>query len=121
MRSPAFAILLVAPFLGEALSASTPPLDLILPWNLALLAALYGSGALICRELARRYRLGRPGLCLLGAAYAVYEEALIVRSWFDARYHDRVGVGSCSWVWHTNLLVASYLTAFHIVVSICSS
>jgi hypothetical protein len=118
---PVVATYLVAPFLGEALSTSTPPLDLILPWNLALLAALYGSGALICREIARRYRFGLPGLCLLGAAYGVYEEALIGRSWFDPSFQDTVGVGSYSRVWHTNLLLATHLTAFHVAVSICSS
>lgn len=121
LRSPAFAILLVAPFLGEVMSTATSPLDLILPWNLVLMAALYGSGALICRELVRRYRLGLLGLCLFGAAYAVYEEALVDRFWFDPRFWDDVGVGSYSQVWHTNLLIASHLTAFHVAVSICSS
>jgi hypothetical protein len=119
--NPVSAILVLAPFLGEVLSTSTPPLDFVVPWNLVLLAALYGSGALICRELMRRYHLGLPGLCLLGAAYAVYEEALIVHSWFDNRYQERSGVGDYSRVWHTNLLLATHLTAFHVAVSICSS
>jgi hypothetical protein len=121
VANAAFAALLVAPFLGEALSTSTPPLDLLLLWNLGLLAALYGSGAIICREVARRCGLGLASLCVLAAAYAVYEEALIVQFWFDPRYQDRVGVGSYSRVWHTNLLLATHLTAFHVAVSICSS
>jgi hypothetical protein len=118
---PAVVILLLAPFFGETLSAATPPLDLILPWNLALMAGLYGSGALICREVARRWRLGLLGLCLLGAAYGVYEEALIDRYWFYPKFWDDAGIGSYSRVWHTNLLLAVHLTAFHIAVSICSS
>jgi hypothetical protein len=120
-RRPALALLLAAPFLGETLSTATPPLDLIQPWRLPVMIALYGCGALICRELTCRYRLGLPGLCLLAAAYAVYEEALVDRFWFDPRYWDSVGVGSYSEVWHTNLLIAAHLTAFHIAVSICSS
>jgi hypothetical protein len=118
---PRFAILLVAPLVGEVLSTATPPLDLLLPWNLALMMALYGGGALICREVARRYRLGLLGLCLLGAAYAVYEEALVDRYWFDPGYWKNAGVGSYSAIWHTNLLLAAHLTAFHVAVSICSS
>ncbi|MGW4945787.1 hypothetical protein ACWEOZ_29880 [Actinoplanes sp. NPDC004185] len=120
-RRPAFALLLTAPFLGETLSTATPPLDLIQPWRLPVMVALYGCGALICRELTHRYRLGLPGLCLLAAAYAVYEEALVDRFWFDPRYWDSSGVGSYSEVWHTNLLIAAHLTAFHVAVSICSS
>ncbi|WP_433306384.1 hypothetical protein ACQP2F_20640 [Actinoplanes sp. CA-030573] len=120
-RLPAVVIVLVAPFLGEVLPTATPPLGLLLPWNLALMAALYGSGALLCRELTRRYRLGLPGLCLLAAAYAVYEEALVDRYWFDPHYWQEAGVGSYGRVWHTNILLASHLTAFHVAVSIGAS
>jgi hypothetical protein len=118
---PALVILLVAPFFGESLSGSTPPLDLVLPWNLALMAGLYGCGALICREVARRFGLGLRGLCLLGAAYGVYEEGLIDRYWFYPTFWHDVGVGSYSEVWHTNLLLATHLTAFHSAVSVCCS
>lgn len=121
LRTPGFAILLVAPFFGEGLSGSTPPLDLLLPWNLAFMAALYGCGALICREVARRCGLGLPGLCLLGAAYGVYEEGLIDQYWYFPGYWDDTGVGSYSVVWQTNLLVALMLTAFHAAVSIVAS
>jgi hypothetical protein len=121
VRSPVVVLLVLAPFLGEVLSTSTAPLDLLLPWKLVLLSSLYGCGALLCREVARRRRLGLPGLVLLAAAYGVYEEALIVHSWFDPAYQDRVGVGGYSRVWDTSLLLAAHLTAFHVAVSICSS
>jgi hypothetical protein len=118
---PALAILLVAPFLGEGLSGATPPLDLVLPWNLALMVALYGCGALLCREVAHRFDLGFPGLCLLGAAYGVYEEALVDRYWFYPTFWHDSGVGTYSVVWHTNVMLAVHLTAFHTAISICSS
>ncbi len=118
---PVVALLLVAPYLGEVLSTATAPLELLLPWNLALFAALYGGGALVCRELAFRWRLGLPGLALLGAAYGVYEEALVDRYWFDPGYAHDTGVGAYARVWHTNLLLATHLTAFHAAVSVCSS
>lgn len=118
---PAVAVLLVAPFFGETLSTATPPLDLILPWRLPVVVALYGCGVLLCREITHRFRLGLPGLCLLAAAYAVYEEALVDRFWFDPRYWADVGIGAYSEVWHTNLLIAAHLTVFHVAVSVCSS
>lgn len=71
VRRPVVVLLVLAPFLAEVLSTSTPPLDLLVPWNLVLLASLYGCGALLCREVARRHRLGLPGLVLLAAAYGV--------------------------------------------------
>lgn len=119
--SPAFAILLIAPFMGESLSGSTPPLDLLLPWNLALVAGLYGTGALICREVTRQFRFGLTGFALLGAAYGVYEEGLVDRYWFYPQFWQDSGVGDYSLVWHTNLLLATHLTVFHTVVSIGAS
>jgi hypothetical protein len=118
---PVLALLLLAPYLGEVLSTATAPLDLLLPWNLALFVALYGSGALLCREMAHRWGLALPGLALLGMAYGVYEEALVDRYWFDPGYAHDTGVGDYAKVWHTNLLLATHLTAFHAAVSVCSS
>jgi hypothetical protein len=69
MRRPFFAILLVAPWSGEAVTTSTPAPELLLPWNLAFMAGLYGCGALLCRKIARRNGFGLRGLALLGAAY----------------------------------------------------
>jgi hypothetical protein len=111
----------VAPVFGDVLSTATAPLDLLLPWNLALFVALYGCGALLCREVARRLDLPFRGLCLLGAAYGVYEEALVDRFWFDAGYWDEGGIGSYGVVWHTNVLIATHLTVFHTAVSVVAS
>jgi hypothetical protein len=118
---PVVALLLVAPYFGEVLSTATAPLDLLLPWNLALFAALYGGGALLCRELAHRWGVGLPGLAQLGAAYGVYEEALVDRYWFDPGYAHDTGIGDYAQVGSTNLLLAAHLTAFHSAVSVCSS
>jgi hypothetical protein len=121
MRRSVGMLLLVAPFLGEVLSTATAPLDLLLPWNLALLVALYGGGALGCREVAHRWGLGLRGLALLGAAYGVYEEALVDRFWFDPGFGQDTGVGDYSRVWHTSVLLAVHLTVFHAAVSVCCS
>lgn len=116
------AILLLAPVLGDCLTGATPPLDVVLwPPGAVLLIALYGCGALLCREIAFRRGLGLRGLCLLGAAYAVFEEALVDRFWFSARPSSDGGLGHYSEVWHTNVLLATNLTVFHVAVSIVST
>ncbi|WP_250004734.1 hypothetical protein [Actinoplanes sp. M2I2] len=121
ITSPVLLILVLAPFFGEGLSGSSPPLDLLLPWNLAFMMALYGCGALVCREVAHRFSLGFTGLVLLGAAYAVWEEAIVDRYWFFPQFWAESGIGVYSVVWHTNVLVASHLTVFHMAISICAS
>jgi hypothetical protein len=115
---PSLTLLVVAPLFGEFLSTATAPLDILLPWNLALFVGLYGCGALLCREVAHRYGLGWPGLLLLGAAFGVYVEGLVDRFWYDPGYWDKVGVGDYSVVWHVNVLMATHLTLFHAAVSV---
>ena len=121
IASPVLLILFLAPFFGEGLSGSSPPLDLLLPWNLAFMAALYGCGALVCHEVAQRLGSGFTGLVLLGVAYAVWEEALVDRYWFFPQFWQRSGVGTYSVVWHTNVLLAAHLSVFHAAISICAS
>lgn len=121
LTSPVLLVLLVAPFFGEGLSGSSPPLDLLLPWNLAFMAALYGCGALVCRDVAHRFDLGFSGLVVLGVAYAVWEEALVDRYWFFPDFWADSGVGGYSVVWHTNVLLAVHLSVFHAAISVCSS
>ena len=86
-----------------------------------LLAALYGCGALVCREVAHRWRLGASGLLLVGAAYGVWEEAFVDRYWFRPTFWDESGVGTYSVVGHTNVLLAVHLTLFHAAVSVTCS
>jgi hypothetical protein len=121
VTSPVLLILLIAPLFGEGLSGSSAPLELLTPWHLAFMAALYGCGALVCREVAHRFGLGFTGLILLGVAYAVWEEALVDRYWFFPRFWEDSGIGTYSAVWHTNVLLAVHLTVFHAAISVCAS
>lgn len=114
-------LLFLAPAFGEVLSTATAPLDLLMPWTLMLMFAMYGCGALLCRELTRRFGLGLPGLLLLGAAYGIYEEGLVDRYFYDRAFWDETGVGDYSTVGELNLLLASHLTLFHAAVSVVCS
>ncbi len=121
LTSPALLVLVIAPWFGEGLSGASRPLALLVPWHFAFMVMLYGCGALICREVMVRFRLGVVGLCFLGAAYGVYEEALVDRYWFLPEFWETAEVGTYSVVWHTNVLLAVHLTAFHAAVSVCLS
>ena len=120
-RAATITLLFLAPVFGEVLSTATAPHDLLMPWTLMLMVAMYGCGALLCRELTRRFGLGLSGLLLLGAAYGVYEEGLVDRYFYDPAFWDEVGVGDYSAVGEVNVLLALHLTLFHAAVSVVSS
>jgi len=115
---PVITLLVLAPLLGELLSGSSPPLEYFSPVTFILLTMLYGTGALIVREVTRRWKKGWVSILLLGMAYGIYEEGVVVRSFFDAGWPD-LGLLSeygrwmgINWIW------SIALTIFHAVVSI---
>lgn len=125
---PAVLVLFLLPGLtAEPLTGSTPILVYFLnPISGIVNTLLYGSGALLIREVARRRRLGWASVILMGAAYGVFEEGLVVNTWANpwlpqvcvvvhgkARgICDYGRVGAINWSW------ASSLTVFHALVSI---
>lgn len=80
---PAAGLFLLAPWVGEYLHGNMS--ISALPW-LALTAPLYGGGALVIREVARRAGRGWPTMILLGLAYGVIEEGLVTHSLFNPSY-----------------------------------
>jgi len=70
---------LVAEFLLGDFSLAMLPL-------LLLFASMYGGGALLIRETARRTGRGWPTMLLLGAAYALIEEGYTTQSLFNPNY-----------------------------------
>lgn len=115
---PWLALLLVSPAIGEVLSGSSPPLELLNPIALVFLIGLYGCGALLVRELTVRWHKGWPTIIALGAAYGIIEEALMTKSFFDPGWMDVGLLGSygrwlgVNWIWSLEL------TLFHMVFSI---
>lgn len=80
---PALGLFLLAPLVGEFLLGNLPITWL---WTLLTLAPLYGGGALIIREIARRAGLGWPGIVVLGLGFGVIEEAFVTQSLFNPDY-----------------------------------
>lgn len=115
---PAVILFFLSPAIAELLSGSSPPSEFFQPFGFAVMAALYGSGAILVRETIRRWHKGWLSILILGAAYGILEEGLMVKSFFDPNWVDLGVLGSygrwagVNWVWSVEL------TLFHAVVSI---
>jgi hypothetical protein len=115
---PALVLFLLAPTIGELLSGSSPPIEFFNPISFALLASLYGSGAVLIRELKTRWKKDYSSLLLLGAAYGILEEGLMVKSFFDPQWMDLGILGSFGRWMEVNWVWAEMLTIYHAVFSI---
>jgi hypothetical protein len=71
---PIWTLVLLAPLIAEVLSGSTR-LSFIFVYIPEVM--VWGCGALLCRELVRRWRAGATSLLLLGLALSVAEEFVI--------------------------------------------
>lgn len=111
-------LFLLSPVVGELLSGSSPPAEFFTPFGFTVMVLLYGGGALTARELKVHWRKGMGSLLLLGAAYGVLEEGLMVVSFLNPHWPDLMVFGvfgrwqGINWVW------AVMLTAYHAIVSI---
>jgi MFS family permease len=117
---PWLTLLALAPLLGEIVSGHQPPLEACNPLSVILLMLPYGLGALVCRELVRRWRKGWLSLLLLGVAYAFYEEAIVVRSFFDPNWGE-LGILKQYHIFGVNWTYAMMLIHFHVLISIAAS
>ena len=81
--APVLALLLLAPWVGEFLLGNISVRQLP---ALLILTLLYGCGALLIREVARRTGRGWPTILLLGAAYGVIEAGLVDQSMFNPSF-----------------------------------
>jgi hypothetical protein len=79
--APAVALFFLAPLCGEFLIGNVP-ID-VLVFGLLVLAPMYGGGALLIREVARRARLGWPAILLLGLAYGLIEAGMFDQTMFN--------------------------------------
>jgi hypothetical protein len=80
---PALSLFLLAPLIAEYLLGSLSFSQLV---YFPIMALMYGAGALVVRELARRTGRGWPTIILLGLAYAVIEEGLATQTLFNPHY-----------------------------------
>ncbi len=117
---PALFLFFLAPAIGELLSGSAPPVEFFNPLILLILSALYGSGAVLARELALRWNKRWPTILTLGLAYGIIEEGLLVKSFFDPNWVDLGILGTYGRVAGVNWVWSVSLTLYHATVSIAS-
>ncbi len=115
---PWLALLLLAPAMGELLSGSSPPAEFFQPFGFTIMVALYGCGALVCRELKVRWRKGVGTLVLLGCGYGVLEEALMVASFYNPAWMDLGVLAGFGRLWGVNWVWAVELTIYHALFSV---
>ena len=82
------ALYFLSPLIGEMVSGSSPPSEFFTVFGLIVLPLLYGGGALIVRELSVIWGKGWMSVLLMGLAYGVIEEGLMVKSFFDPGWVD---------------------------------
>ncbi|WP_051764413.1 hypothetical protein [Saccharothrix syringae] len=82
-----FLLFLLAPLVGEYVLGNVPVSELP---ALVVLAPMYGGGAVLVREVARRTGRGWPAILVLGLAYGVLEAGLLDQSLFNPSFegHD---------------------------------
>jgi len=115
---PWLALLFLAPAMGELLSGSSPPNEFFQPFGFTIMVALYGCGALVCRELKVRWRKGVGTLVLLGCGYGVLEEALMVASFYNPSWIDLGVLEGFGRAWGVNWVWAMELTIYHALFSV---
>lgn len=116
----ALALIFLSPIVGEVMSGSTTPLLFVQPVALIFLPAMYGGWALLTHEVIAHRHLGWGNALLFGAAFGVFQEALVVQTWFiykvpQAPSHPGGTYGAIA---GTSLNWALNLTIYHAVVSI---
>ncbi|MFC6084242.1 hypothetical protein [Sphaerisporangium aureirubrum] len=116
--APIVSLSLLAPFVAELLlgDVALPSVGIV-----AVFVPLYGSGALLIRELARRTGRGWPTIALLAGAYGVLEEGFATMSLFNPDFAGHrlldesplpfLGMGA-KWT--------VYVLSLHVIWSICT-
>jgi hypothetical protein len=97
--APALGLFLLAPLIAEYLLGNIA-IDAL--GYLPVLAPMYGGGALLIREIARRTGRGWPAMIALALAFAVFEEGIVTQSLFNPGYAG------------ANLLSATFIPALGI-------
>lgn len=113
--APVLWLLVLAPFVAEFLLGdfSVRSLGLLL-----VFVPLYGGGALLIREVARRTGRGWPSIVLLAVAYALIEEGFATQSLFNPNYAGHVLAYGYVPFLGTSPVWALFVLSIHVVWSV---
>jgi hypothetical protein len=115
--APVLVLIVLAPTLAEVLLGNVL-FNGTFVWQLVIDTVLYGSGAILVREVARRRHLGWLGIVVLALAYGVVEEGLVLQSLFNPHFPGLESMGSYGRLFGVNWFWASYVLGLHTVWSI---
>ncbi|HYZ68650.1 MAG TPA: hypothetical protein VE666_12780 [Mycobacterium sp.] len=116
--APVIGLFVLAPFVGEFLLGNISVQGLVFG---VLLAPMYGGGAVLVRELARRYGRGWPTIASLACAYALIEEGPLDQLMWNDRYPGVDDFHTATYVpaLGTSVELIQTVVALHAVWSIC--
>ena len=110
---PVFVLLLLSPVVAEFVFGATPVSNL---GGIVPLVFFYGGGAVLIRGLGRRRGPGWRPIILLGAAYGIFEEGLVIQSMFNPDLFNAARVGGramgVNWIW------SEWTVGYHVIYSV---
>lgn len=118
MKMRVLYLVLLSPIVAELVSGSTPFFTFFNPRVFVVYAGFYGLGCLIIREVAAHRSLGYSSVLLLGAAFGVLEEGLLLKSWFDPTWMGAQITSQVLRVHGVSVLQPFANVVYHAVVSI---
>ncbi len=117
---PQYILLILSPVIAEVVSGSTPFFTFLWPPVLLVYVGFYGLGALLIREVAAHKKLGYASILLLGAAFGVLEEGILLKSWFDPTWMGAQITSKVLRVSGVNVLQPFANVVYHAVISIAA-
>ncbi|MGC1121131.1 MAG: hypothetical protein WBA22_08550 [Candidatus Methanofastidiosia archaeon] len=118
MKMRVLYLILLSPIIAELVSGSTPFFTFLNPRVFVVYAGFYGLGCLIIREVAAHRLLGYSSVLLLGAAFGVLEEGILLKSWFDPNWMGAQITSQVLRVHGVSVLQPFANVVYHAVVSI---
>lgn len=112
---PVLFLLLVAPLIAEVLFGTTTVTGIA---GYVAQIGLYGGGAVLIREVTRRWGGGWPTIVLLGAAYGAVEEGLLEPAWFTPQLQSHPYGVALGVFWAYAVFNVGYHAVFSITIPI---
>jgi hypothetical protein len=115
---PPLILLFLAPAVSQLLSNELAPASFFTPFGLTILPLIYGGGAILIRDLVKRWHKGWASLLVLGVVYGIIREGLMLKSFFDPLWHDIDVLGyygrwaGINWIWSIERVI------YHAVISV---
>jgi hypothetical protein len=118
IKYPYILLICLSPFVAEFLSGSSPFFTFFSPFVFAVYLGFYGLGALLIRELVAHKKYGYASVVLLGAAFGILEEGIILKSWFDPTWMGAQITSQALRVYGVSVLQPFANVVYHAVISI---